>query len=131
MFKDCEPFVLYEGNSTGYIHNVPLLLDPVAYRAQVSIDGVELDECCYITIGGEGMDAINDTFIIMVALGLALGLSFLSLKASAYMWFVACWPWVALATLVSITWLQGVAILMAVVSLGLFVVGISGKSRGR
>lgn len=130
-FADCEPFVLYEGNATSYIHNVPLLLDSVTYHAQVSVNGVPLDECCNITIGGEGMDAINDTFIVMLALGLALGLSFLSIKVGSYLWFVSCWPWVALATLASTTWLQGVAILMAVVCLGLFVVGISGKSRGR
>jgi hypothetical protein len=131
MFEDCEPFVLYEGNATSYIHNMPLLLDSVTYHAQVSVNGVPLDECCNITIGGEGMDAINNTFIVMLALGLALGLSFLSIKAGAYMWFVSCWPWVALATLASTIWLQGVAILMAVVCLGLFVAGISGKSRGR
>jgi hypothetical protein len=72
--------------------------------------------------------AANDLAII-ICLVLALGLSFLSLKAGAYMWFVSCWPWVALATLVSITWLQGVAILMAVVCLGLFVMGIGSKGR--
>jgi hypothetical protein len=131
MFADCEPFLLYEGNSTSYFHNLPELLEPVAYHAQVNVNNVALDETCDLSIGGEAIEAINETFGIWLALGLALGLSFLSLKAGAYMWFVSCWPWVALATLVSITWLQGVAILMAVVCLGLFVVGISGKSRGR
>jgi len=74
--------------------------------------------------------AANDLAVIF-CLVLALGLSFLSIKAGAYLWFVSCWPWVALATLVSVTWLQGVALLMAVVCLGLFVMGISRKSRGR
>jgi len=74
--------------------------------------------------------AANDLATIL-CLVLALGLSFLSIKAGAYLWFVSCWPWVALATLVSVTWLQGIAILMAVVCLGLFVMGISSKSRGR
>jgi hypothetical protein len=74
--------------------------------------------------------AANDLAMIL-CLVLALGLSFLSIKAGAYLWFVSCWPWVALATLVSVTWLQGVAILMAVVCLGLFVLGISSKGRGR
>lgn len=74
--------------------------------------------------------AANDLAMV-ICLVLALGLSFLSIKVGAYLWFVSCWPWVALATLVSTTWLQGVAILMAVVCLGLFVMGISGKSHRR
>jgi hypothetical protein len=70
----------------------------------------------------------NDLATI-VSLVLALGLSFLSIKAGAFLWFVTCWAWVALATLVSVSWLQDLAILMAVVCLGLFVMGIGSKSR--
>jgi len=72
--------------------------------------------------------AANDLAVIL-CLVLALGLSFLSIKAGAYLWFVSCWPWVALATLTSGIWLQGIAILMAVVCLALSVLGFSGKSR--
>jgi len=95
-------------------------------------DGVQVSgsgQVLTVSIGGESVEAINSTLWVWLALALALGLSFLSLKAGAYMWFVSCWPWVALATLVTITWLQGVAVLMAVVCLGLFVMGIGSKSR--
>jgi hypothetical protein len=122
-----EGFFVYAGNNTEATFYSQELLDPVWFSAFA----VGYEGACQLKLGGEELEALNITLITWLALALALGLSFLSLKAGAYMWFVSCWPWVALATLVSITWLQGIAILMAVVCLGLFVVGISGKSRGR
>lgn len=65
----------------------------------------------------------------IVVLVVALGLSFLSLKAGPFLWFITSFAWAGLAALVNNSiWLAGVCVLMALVCQTLFIMGAS-KSR--
>jgi hypothetical protein len=112
--------------ASGFIDYLPELLDPIYYTAFV--DGFEGH--CHLQIGGEGMAAINSTLGIYLTLGLALGLSLLSLKLGAFGWFITAWAWVGLALQADYEWQGIVAGLMALFCMTLFIVDAM-HGRGR
>lgn len=121
-----DGFPVYQGNATACSYYNPLMPESVCFTALV--DGYT--EPCTLTIGGEGVAAINSTLIIFVTLGLALGLSLLSLRLGAFSWFITAWAWVGLAVQVDNEW-QGVAAgLMALFCMVLFILdALHGRGR--
>jgi hypothetical protein len=96
--------------------------------AEIVISGIEAPTPSPTVPGSVTIDLteLNLTFGMWIALILSLGLSFLALK-SPILWFVACFAWVSLAALINTSWIQGVSILMAVVSLGMFIMASTSK----
>jgi hypothetical protein len=76
------------------------------------------------------MTDINPILALYLTLGMALGLSFLSLKLGAFGWFITAWAWVGLAVQVDNEWQGVVAGLMALFCMVLFILdAVHGRGR--
>lgn len=75
------------------------------------------------------IDTATITQILLLVL--ALGLSFLALRAGAFVWFVVAFVWLGLAATVTTQWMGLGACLMACVSIALFVLTTGGSKQRR
>lgn len=72
----------------------------------------------------------STAFTQIAVLVVALGLSFLSLKAGAFLWFVTSFAWLGLAALISNNvYVASVCALMALFCQVLFIAGLTRRSR--
>lgn len=75
------------------------------------------------------INMLNEAMLIQIAvLVIAVLLTFVSLRARGFMWFITCFAWVAVIALWVNDWVQGIGTLMAVLCLGLFITSF-GKGR--
>ena len=71
----------------------------------------------------------SDTIIQIMVFVLALAMSFLSLRAGAFLWFITSFAWLGLAVLIGDDWIGLVAGLMALACQALFILTASKTSR--
>ena len=69
----------------------------------------------------------SSVLLQIIIIIIACVISFLAIKAKGFTWFVACFAWAGVIVLWLNIWVQGIAVLMAVVSLAMFITSATSR----